>query len=75
MEFGEPVEIGKLNICPGDVLHGDRHGLLKVPTAVAPRLAKAATNIMDREKELIQFLQSADFSVKALGCRLATECE
>ena len=31
IEFGEPVEIGGLKISSGDLLHGDRHGVLTIP--------------------------------------------
>ena len=33
-EFGEPVEIGGLKIRPGDLLHGDRHGVLTIPAEI-----------------------------------------
>ena len=35
VEFGEPVEIGGLKISSGDLLHGDRHGVVNIPLSVA----------------------------------------
>jgi 4-hydroxy-4-methyl-2-oxoglutarate aldolase len=31
IEFGEPVEIDSLKISSGDLLHGDRHGVVHIP--------------------------------------------
>src|SRR5579863_7419492 len=35
IEFGEPVEIDGLKISPGDLMHGDRNGVLTVPMEIA----------------------------------------
>ena len=37
IEFGEPVEIGGLKIQSGDLMHGDRHGVLTIPLEMPPR--------------------------------------
>ena len=37
IEFGEPVEIGGLKISSGDLLHGDRHGILTSRCRSRPR--------------------------------------
>lgn len=31
VDFGTPVELGGLKISPGDLVHGDRHGVLTIP--------------------------------------------
>jgi 4-hydroxy-4-methyl-2-oxoglutarate aldolase len=36
-----PVEVGGLTVHPGDLLHADRHGVILIPSAVAPHLAEA----------------------------------
>ena len=35
VEFGEPVEIGGLKISPGDLIHGDCHGVQTIPLEIA----------------------------------------
>jgi 4-hydroxy-4-methyl-2-oxoglutarate aldolase len=66
-----PVEIGGLTIRPGDLVHGDRHGLLVIPLAIAADVPVMAGRILDEERELIEFCASPRFSIKALGAVLA----
>src|ERR1700758_2244219 len=35
-DFGSVVKVGGLEIRPGDLLHGDQHGILTVPREIAP---------------------------------------
>jgi 4-hydroxy-4-methyl-2-oxoglutarate aldolase len=70
IEFGEPVEIDGLKISSGDLLHGDRHGVLSVPTSIAARIRAEAAKIVAEERELIEFCQSTEFSLKELSQRL-----
>ena len=32
---GVPVRVAGLNVAPGDLLHGDQHGVLRIPREVA----------------------------------------
>ena len=66
IDFGEPVEIGGQRISPGDLLHGDRHGVQIVPQEIADRLRDAVAAITAREAELIGLCQSPDFSIDKL---------
>jgi 4-hydroxy-4-methyl-2-oxoglutarate aldolase len=70
IEFGEPVEIDGLKIVSGDLLHGDRHGVLSVPNAIAPRIPAEAAKIVAEERELIEFCKSSEFSLKELSKRI-----
>ena len=38
VDFGEPVEAGGLRVNPGDLLHGDLHGVVSVPSAIAGQI-------------------------------------
>ncbi|MGH9665545.1 MAG: RraA family protein, partial [Bryobacteraceae bacterium] len=69
-EFGEPVEIGGLKITPGDLIHGDRHGVQTVPLSIAAQIPKAAAELMHEERELIELCQSPDFSLQKLSAAL-----
>jgi 4-hydroxy-4-methyl-2-oxoglutarate aldolase len=66
IDFGEPVEIGGLKICPGDVIHGDCHGVQTIPKSIAEMLPDAVKCILDREAELIRYCESPDFSLDKL---------
>lgn len=70
VEFGEPVEVGGLKIRPGDLLHGDRHGVQNVPLQVALEIPAIAAQILREEQELIQYCRSAQFSLQGLNERL-----
>jgi len=70
IEFGDPVEIGGLKIVPGDLLHGDRHGVLKIPPEAVAGIPQEAERVMRAESELIRFCQSPQFSLEGLSDRL-----
>jgi 4-hydroxy-4-methyl-2-oxoglutarate aldolase len=65
-EFGKPVKIGQLEIEPGDLLHGDRHGVQTIPSEIADRVAGVARKMTEQEGEVIQLCQSGNFTVERL---------
>lgn len=71
VDFGVPVEIGGLKIQPGDLLHGDRHGLIAVPRAIAADLPLVAGRIRDQEQQIIALCHSTDFSLEKLRAIVA----
>ena len=48
IEFGEPVEIDGLKISSGDLLHGDRHGVIIIPVAIAAKVPEEASQDIAR---------------------------
>jgi 4-hydroxy-4-methyl-2-oxoglutarate aldolase len=66
VEFGEPVEVGGLLIRPGDLLHGDLHGVQSVPISIAEEIPKVVAEMSLMEEELIAFCGSRDFSLPKL---------
>jgi 4-hydroxy-4-methyl-2-oxoglutarate aldolase len=66
VEFGQPVAIGGLLIHPGDVLHGDRHGVVCVPPQIAADVPRVAAEILAEEQELIDYCHSREFSLEQL---------
>jgi 4-hydroxy-4-methyl-2-oxoglutarate aldolase len=66
VDFGEPVDIGGLEIAPGDLLHGDCHGVQTIPLSIAEELPKAVKSVRDREADLIRFCESPEFSLQKL---------
>lgn len=69
-EFGEPVEIGGLKILPGDLIHGDRHGVHIIPLSIASEIPRVAEQILLEERELKEFCRSPNFSLDALDRKL-----
>ncbi len=67
IEFGDPVEIGGLQIKPGDLLHGDQHGVVSVPISIADDIPKVAVEMLRSEGELIDFCRSKEFSFQKLA--------
>jgi len=67
VDFGEPVEIGGLRIQSGDLIHGDRHGVLTIPLDVAADVLREATKTLAEEHELMEFCRGKEFSVEGLA--------
>ncbi|MGD0578225.1 MAG: RraA family protein [Bryobacteraceae bacterium] len=70
VEFGEPVEIGGLAIKPGDVLHGDRHGVHNIPLDIAAAIPETVASMLAAEQDLIDYCASPGFTIETLAARL-----
>jgi regulator of RNase E activity RraA len=66
VDFGGPAEIGGLTVNPGDLLHGDMHGVVAVPNAIAGEVPKVAAELLAEEGELIRLCQPEHFSMEKL---------
>ena len=66
-DFGGPVTVGGLSIEPGDLIHGDRHGLQTIPLEIAEKVPAAAREILQRRQRLVSLCRSADFTTERLG--------
>ena len=73
IDFGEPIDIGGLTISTGDLLHGDCHGIQKIPYEIADRLPDEVERLLREEAELIQFCKSPEFSLDRLENILSQE--
>lgn len=69
-EYGTPIELGGLTISPGDLIHGDRHGVLSIPLSIAEEIPRMASRIRREEQELVDYCRSKHFSVEGLDRRL-----
>jgi 4-hydroxy-4-methyl-2-oxoglutarate aldolase len=67
VDWGGPVDIGSLRINPGDLIHGDRHGVQTVPLSVAADVPRVARQLRLQEHDLIDLCRSRDFSLDALS--------
>src|SRR5579871_1121165 len=66
-DVGASVSVGSLEINPGDLLHGDLHGIVTVPVDVAASVPQVAAKIQQAEAKVIEFCQSKSFSVAKLA--------
>jgi regulator of RNase E activity RraA len=61
-EIGESVSVGGMQVQPGELLHGDRHGILTVPRNIAGKIPAAAGKLRAAEQKVIDVCRSSDFS-------------
>ena len=65
-EIGSAISVGGMEVRPGDLLHGDRHGVLTVPAEIAANVPGVADRLQRAEQRVIDFCRSKDFSVPKL---------
>jgi len=65
-EIGAVISVGGMEVRPGDLLHGDRHGVLTVPAEIAAKVPGVADGLRRAEQEVIDLCRSRDFSVPKL---------
>jgi 4-hydroxy-4-methyl-2-oxoglutarate aldolase len=64
--FGGKVRVGGLEIHPGEIIHGDCHGVQTVPFEVADKVPARTRDIRQRRYQLTSLRRSADFSLEKL---------
>ena len=67
VEFGGPVEVGGLRIQPGDLIHGDRHGIITIPPDMAIKLPAVASRIMEKKRQVIELSKKPAATVQELS--------
>jgi regulator of RNase E activity RraA len=70
VDFGEPVEIGGLQIRSGDLLHGDLHGVHTIPIEAVQGLPAIAEQVLQDDRDLFELASRKDFSVDMLAAKL-----
>lgn len=65
-DFGGPVVVGQMQARPGDLLHGDRHGVQTIPLEIAQQIPAVAKRMSGEEREIIEFCRSGGFSLEKL---------
>ena len=66
-DIGASVTVGGMEVRPGDLLHGDRHGVLTVPGEIAAAVPGVAAGLQTAEQMVVDFCRSSSFSVAKLG--------
>jgi regulator of RNase E activity RraA len=71
VDFGGSIQVGQMVVRPGDLLHGDRHGVQTVPIEIAQKIPAVAQTMNGEEREIIKFCQSGDFTLEKLRSEVA----
>jgi len=71
VDMGGSVDIGGLKIRPGELLHGDVHGVQSIPLEIAALIPDVAMHIATEEESLISLSRSPEFSLEKLQAAVA----
>jgi 4-hydroxy-4-methyl-2-oxoglutarate aldolase len=66
-DVGTSIRVGGMTVNPGDLLHGDRHGVLNVPIEIAAKIPEVALRLRRAEQKVIGLCRSDSFSVAKLN--------
>lgn len=66
VDFGIPIKVGGVLIKPGDLVHGDQHGVCTIPPDIAGKIPEAIARVEADEREIISVCQSPGFSADKL---------
>lgn len=66
-DFGGNVAVGGLKVQPGDLIHGDLHGVQTIPLEIAGQIPARVEEIRRKRQRLIEICRSADFSLEKLS--------
>jgi 4-hydroxy-4-methyl-2-oxoglutarate aldolase len=69
-DFGGSVRVGGLKVKPGDLIHGDIHGVLSVPLEIAEKVPAKAEEIQEKRERLLGCCCAKDFSLDKLRATL-----
>lgn len=66
IDMGQPVEVGGLEISPGDLIHGDVHGIMTVPKDVIAELPGLAGRISQLRQQINELCDAPELSISNL---------
>lgn len=67
LDLGGPVRVGNLWINPGDLLHGDRNGLVVIPPHLAAATADGCPELMAAERVVLDYLKGGTPTAAGFG--------
>ena len=53
-----------MKVRPGDLLHGDLHGVQTIPIEIAGKIPAMAQEMIDEEQKLIALCRSKNFTIE-----------
>ena len=67
VEIDTPVKVGSLGVYPGDLIHGDEHGVMVIPKEVPlEELLSFIGKFLASEKTIVDYCTGPDFELDTL---------
>lgn len=67
VEIDTPLKIGSLIVRPGDLLHGDEHGVMVIPREISlPDLLRVIDAFLSSEKTIVDYCTGPNFDLQEL---------
>jgi regulator of RNase E activity RraA len=66
VDVNVPVTVGGLTVNSGDIIMGDKHGVISIPKELAAEIPSAARSVEKKERAIIDLCRSPDFTVDKL---------
>jgi 4-hydroxy-4-methyl-2-oxoglutarate aldolase len=66
VDVGTEVTVAGMTVRPGDIVHGDEHGVLHVHDDALPAILDKAAAIRAEEQRIVEWSRSAEFTVEGL---------
>lgn len=66
IDSGQTIAVGGMQVHPGDLLHGDRHGVVSIPKQIAAKIPRVAGELKERDRQVMAACCSPDFSLEKL---------
>ena len=66
VHIGGPAQVAGMEVAAGDLLHGDCHGVIRIPRELATRIPRTAHALQQKELEISAYVQSPDFNLEGL---------
>jgi 4-hydroxy-4-methyl-2-oxoglutarate aldolase len=66
VEAGGVVEVGGLRVAPGDLIHGDLHGVVRIPLNIANEIPAIVGKIREQERRVVHYCHSPEFNIGQL---------
>ena len=72
IDSGSTIQVGGMQVRPGDLLHGDRHGVVSIPRQIAAEIPRVAEELRERDRQVIAVCRSPSFSIEKLRQAIAS---
>lgn len=69
LEAQVPVEVSRVRVQPGDLIHADANGVVTIPLEIARDVIAQARKVLDAEAAFRDWINSDDFSLEKLRAR------
>ena len=66
LEAQVPVEVSRVRVQPGDLIHADANGVVTIPLEIARDVIAQARKVLDAESAFRDWINSDDFSLEKL---------